>query len=520
MAFADGTNDVAVNITPLTELAVRQAGITDNNQVTEENLSVNDAIGELLGVDNIIGSAITITDAAYDGSDGLSNAETYGNVLAVLSGLDNTSGNIDASLALLIDNIVSDGGQLTFNQVAIDALTGGADTFESGANAGLADLSATLRVIDGVAPTVTRFSSNAGNGTYGLGDSIEYTATLSEGVQAEDSIVVTLESGETITLIAPIDGATLTGAYTVNVNTSVDGLLVSSYSIISLTDNVGNTTTSTALPETNIDIDGIVIDVKAPTLVSSSPSDDMGDVALDADIVLTFDENITLGTGNIVISDGNETITIDVENHAGQLLINNNVLTINLSSDLANSGANYNVQVAETAITDITGNAYVGIADTTSLDFQTGRDTSIVVFDLTIGESSSHSSRTFDAEVSYTIYIKVNSASVEQQQPDLWAGANNLGADDNIVLVGTNADNYPIGYFGNPITLPIVTASFVFWTSGSLPGAALAVGGSLIRFAEFQTSVVDLWDGAIGTFPQINFGFLLPSGVLTSQGLA
>jgi len=234
----------------------------------------------------------------------------------------------------------------------------------------------------------------------------------------------------------------------------------------------------------------------------------------------TFDENITLGTGNIVISDGNETITIDVENHAGQLLINNNVLTINLSSDLANSGANYNVQVAETAITDITGNAYVGIADTTSLDFQTGRDTSIVVFDLTIGESSSHSSRTFDAEVSYTIYIKVNSASVEQQQPDLWAGANNLGADDNIVLVGTNADNYPIGYFGNPITLPIVTASFVFWTSGSLPGAALAVGGSLIRFAEFQTSVVDLWDGAIGTFPQINFGFLLPSGVLTSQGLA
>lgn len=110
-------------------------------------------------------------------------------------------------------------------------------------------------------------------------------------------------------------------------------------------------------------------DTVAPTLSSSSPSDDATSVGVADNIVLTFNENIAAGTGNIVISDGaSDTRTIPVGD--AQVSISGATLTINPTANLAYSTV-YNVRIDATAIEDVAGNAYAGIADATTLNFTT-----------------------------------------------------------------------------------------------------------------------------------------------------
>jgi methionine-rich copper-binding protein CopC len=115
--------------------------------------------------------------------------------------------------------------------------------------------------------------------------------------------------------------------------------------------------------------DGRTIDTIAPTLVSSNPAHDATGVAVGSNIVLTFSENIKAGTGDIVISDGaGDTRTIPIGD--AQITIVDSTLTINPTADL-NSSTTYHVQIAPTAVDDLADNSYLGIADTTTLNFTT-----------------------------------------------------------------------------------------------------------------------------------------------------
>jgi hypothetical protein len=75
----------------------------------------------------------------------------------------------------------------------------------------------------------------------------------------------------------------------------------------------------------------------------------------------------------------------------------------------------------------------------------------VVIFDLVQGVSSSHSNRIFDASLSYTIYVRVNSDSgelltVPNSGPGTWGRwSGQLGADDTWVLVGDTAVKGPGG---------------------------------------------------------------------------
>lgn len=112
-------------------------------------------------------------------------------------------------------------------------------------------------------------------------------------------------------------------------------------------------------------------DVTAPTLQASTPADDAVDVDPAADLVLSFDETVQAGTGNITIfasADDSVIETIDVTGM--NVSFNGTDVTINPTSDLANSTSFY-VQVDATAIEDAVGNAFVGIADETTFNFTT-----------------------------------------------------------------------------------------------------------------------------------------------------
>ena len=110
-----------------------------------------------------------------------------------------------------------------------------------------------------------------------------------------------------------------------------------------------------------------------PRLSSSTPSDDTTDFAINENIVLRFDEQIRIDTGNLIItneSSASDTRVIAI-NDFNQVTVSGSKITINPSADLM-PNTTYNIQIAEGVIKDLAGNPYKGIQDEDSLDFTTG----------------------------------------------------------------------------------------------------------------------------------------------------
>ena len=112
-------------------------------------------------------------------------------------------------------------------------------------------------------------------------------------------------------------------------------------------------------------------DTTAPTVETFGPADNASAVAVDANLVIDFDENIQAGTGNIVIkqlSDDSVVETIDVTSNL--VTISNDTVTINPTADLAEA-TEYYVEIDAGAIEDTSGNDYTGISGNSSWNFTT-----------------------------------------------------------------------------------------------------------------------------------------------------
>jgi methionine-rich copper-binding protein CopC len=298
---------------------------------------------------------------------------------------------------------------------------------------------------------------------------------------------------------------------------------------IAVTVTTANHGTATAADST-----GLTVDNTAPVLTSSTPQDNVGSVAAGANLTLTFSENVLAGSGHItLVNDSNSSLNkvIDITD-SSQVSISGNTVTVNPTTDLA-AGTNYHVQIDSTALHDTAGNDYAGISTSTGLNFTTASasigDPSIVVFDLTTGQSSEHNGRVFDANTVYTIYIKVSSnygPLTGLDSNEMWSGAQNLGTDDKIVLVGTGTDVR--GQYGDPVMNMNHGGNSVNWMAGfsstlsSYNVAGVAANGQFSRGG----NNADLWNGTWAANPNTDNAFAqaylqaMPGGVLTSQGLA
>ena len=118
-----------------------------------------------------------------------------------------------------------------------------------------------------------------------------------------------------------------------------------------------------------------VPDTTAPQLLGLSPLDDATDVQASSNIVLSFDEFVKAGIGNIVIYNSNNTIarTISVTDTT-QVTFAGATVTINAASDLAPSSGYY-VNLAAGVIKDFSGNDFAGISGDTAFNFTTAADT-------------------------------------------------------------------------------------------------------------------------------------------------
>jgi Ca2+-binding RTX toxin-like protein len=115
-------------------------------------------------------------------------------------------------------------------------------------------------------------------------------------------------------------------------------------------------------------------DETAPTLVSFSPADNAIDVEMNANIVLTFSENVQAGAGNFSIYAGGAlwaTISAASANFSGRTATLDPLT--NMDPELA-----YYVLVDDQAVTDLAGNAFAGISSSSTFNFTTKSDFNVI----------------------------------------------------------------------------------------------------------------------------------------------
>lgn len=121
-----------------------------------------------------------------------------------------------------------------------------------------------------------------------------------------------------------------------------------------------------------------VTDVTAPTLKISTPTDDATNVAINANLVLKFDEGMKASSGNFVIKNaGGNVVESIAANNTSKVTIAYNMVTINPTNDLVNSTAYY-IEADNTALTDHSGNAWAGLTGNTAYNFTTAAPPPVV----------------------------------------------------------------------------------------------------------------------------------------------
>lgn len=382
-AVAKAFAQADANTPGLTSLAQQQGALAD---VTADTTAVAAIIAENTAsltdtTAPVVTAAQTFSNAENKAADAL-----LGTVLATDTGGSGvgsfaiTTGNTDGFFAIAAD------GKITLTAAGA-AATSAANDFEKSPNTFVLGVTATdkagnvgaatnvtLNVTD-VDDTAPKFVAATAAGTT---VKLNFDEALKAATLSASTFTVVDAANASITLNSvAVSGSSVT----LTLATAPSGTVKVSYNVPAtgdvLQDAAGNKVAA-------IVAQSAVTDVTVPTLSGSSPGDNATNFSAGANLVLTFSENVTLGTGNIVIvnaANPADTRTIAV-NDPSQVTVSGAVVTINPTADLT-VGAAYNVTISNTAIVDAAGNAYVGISNATDLNF-TAVTTVVVVPGVTV----------------------------------------------------------------------------------------------------------------------------------------
>ena len=243
-----------------------------------------------------------------------------------------------------------------------------------------------------LAPTVS-FDPVNSSSTHAASDNIILTFNTairkaSDNSDLTDSNVdahITLKdansSGSNINFDATIDASDK--VITINPSSDLNSSQVIYVAIGNTVENVCNTASSASSATFT------VTDSADPILSSSSPADEATAIAVDSNIVLTFNEAVDADSGNIIIvksSDGSTVEAIDVT--GSQVSGSGSTeITINPSVTLDEQTA-YHLTIDETAFDDSSSNSYAGISDATTINFTTADGTApTIIFNPADGDT-------------------------------------------------------------------------------------------------------------------------------------
>ena len=179
-------------------------------------------------------------------------------------------------------------------------------------------------------------------------------------------------------------------------------------------------------------------------LISKSPSHNSTMSANSDNIILTFDEAIIAGTGNIVLTPSSgSAITIDVTN-TSLVSFSSNVCTINPSSNLDATGLTYTVTMNSGVIKNSNGDLFSGISGT-AYQFNSKDTTSATVSNVT----SSTTNGSYKAGDAISIQVVFTESVIVVGTPQLTL---ETGTNDAVV-------NYASGSGSNTLTFTYTIAS-------------------------------------------------------------
>ena len=230
----------------------------------------------------------------------------------------------------------------------------------------------TLTVADTIPPTLVSIVDDKSGATIAPNTLVTYTVTFSEGMDAGTVSAADFGNAGTaaVTIGTVTETAPTSGIFTVQATPTSGGTLRLQINAgAELKDVAGNAlVTTSALPDDTT----LTVDETPPTIASLSPADDATGVVLNANLAVTFSEAIAIGTGNITIKNlSNATETSIAITDGTQVSVAGSVLTINPTADFA-PAMSYAVRIDATAIKDLHGNFFAGIADDTTWNFTAG----------------------------------------------------------------------------------------------------------------------------------------------------
>ncbi|MFV0378755.1 MAG: Calx-beta domain-containing protein, partial [Mangrovibacterium sp.] len=278
------------------------------------------------------------------------------------------------------------------------ALNGGTLKDGSGNDATLTlnNLGSTSGVlVDGVAPTISGVTVPA-SGNYKAGDNLDFTINYNENVVVNTAVgtpQVSLVIGNSTVQAAYVSGggsSALVFRYTVQSgDLDTDALTEGTIAINGATLKDGSGNHATLILNSLGSTRGVLIDGVVPTSSSQSSADEASAVSISSDLVISFSEPVSVGSGDILIkkaSDNSTVQTIAVTNGL-QVTVAGAVVTINPASNFEYSTAYY-IQIAPTAFMDAAGNAYAGIAGNSTWNFTTTNPILSSVNDVVVTEGN------------------------------------------------------------------------------------------------------------------------------------
>ena len=185
-------------------------------------------------------------------------------------------------------------------------------------------------------------------------------------------------------------------------------------------------------------------DTVAPLLSSTAPSDNAMGVAASSNLVLTFNEAVKAGTGNIEIryvSDGSIARTIAVTD-ATQVSFSGSQMTINPTDDLA-AGTGYYVTFASGVVRDLANNNFAGISSSTAFNFTTVDTTAPLLIGLLPGDDAANVPVAANLGLDFDQAIKAGTGNIEIRKL----------SDDSLVQAIAITDATQVSISGNHLAI-------------------------------------------------------------------
>ncbi len=224
---------------------------------------------------------------------------------------------------------------------------------------------------DFVAPTISTLSpvDDATDVLVGA----DLVATFSESLQVgTGNVTITNLTDSTSSVIAIGDAQVSVSGSNLTINPSTDLESGDTYAVLIDAGAVEDLAANDFTGISDVGTWQFVVDA-LPTLSSVSPTNNAVGVSPVGSLVATFSENMSVGSGNVVVSNLTESTAVTIPIADAQITLSGNTLTIDPAADL-DFGDTYAVLIDAGAIEDGTGNAYAGIANTSTWRFTVTTD--------------------------------------------------------------------------------------------------------------------------------------------------